>query len=180
MSEVKCRNFHGVVYPDSESYDCGAVLDLLSEVFTDYAYILHDKDVDDSGEVKKAHIHWVGKRKSPVTCKTIANALGLAEHDIERTKKWKSMVRYLIHADDEDKYQYEPELVVSSFDYGEYVTPLSDVDMAINIMDYILEHDNVRVTELARWAAANGLWSEFRRSFPIYAAIMNENKEIVS
>ena len=180
MSEpvVKCRNFHGVVYPDSESYDCNEVLEKLNDVFVEWAYILHDSDVDENGEVKKAHIHWLGKRKTPVTVKTIANALGLAEHDVERTKSWKKIVRYLIHADNEDKFQYQPEQVVTNFDYGAYVSPLSDVEMAMNIIDHILENGIVRTTELAHWCAVNGLWSEFRRSYPIYAAIMHENMEV--
>lgn len=176
MSDVKCRNFHGVIYPDSESYVCDDIVAALDDTFVKWAYILHDMDTDDNGELKKPHIHWMGSRKTPVTVKTIANSLGLAEHDVERTRQWKSMCRYLIHADNPEKYQYEPEKVTTNFDYGSYVTPLERFEMAMNIADYIAENPHVTPYELLKWTGVNGLYSEYLRAYPIFAAIINQFK----
>ena len=54
MASEKSRTFLGVLYPDSESYDCASVLDRLSDVFEEWAYITHDMDTEEDGEVKKA------------------------------------------------------------------------------------------------------------------------------
>ena len=77
MSDKQGRNFLGVLYPDSESYDCQKVLSRIEDTFVDFAYIVHDLDVNENGEVKKAHIHWCGKKSSPAPLSTISNALGV-------------------------------------------------------------------------------------------------------
>ena len=71
----KSRSFLGVLYPDSESYDCSAVLERLSCLFEEWAYILHDSDSDENGELKKAHIHWVGRLENATSLLAIADSL---------------------------------------------------------------------------------------------------------
>lgn len=115
MAEIKkYRNFSGVIYPDSTSYDCETVKNNIKSRFKQWAFCLHDSDVNDDGELKKAHIHWVGAgdARTLVSC---AKILGLAEHDIEICKNCKIMVRYLIHLDDSDKYQYLPSDIESNW-----------------------------------------------------------------
>lgn len=57
MSEKQSRTFLGVLYPDSEGYDCEKVLLRLQDTFEELSYITHDMDVDENGELKKPHIH---------------------------------------------------------------------------------------------------------------------------
>lgn len=104
----KIRNFSGVLYPDSESYNCNEVIDRIKSKFKQWAFCLHDMDVNDEGELKKAHIHWVGAGDAR-TLASCAKILGLKENEIEICKNCKLMVRYLLHLDDPDKYQYAAE-----------------------------------------------------------------------
>jgi hypothetical protein len=108
MADKKFRSFAGTLYPDSESYDCETLLSTIRSKFIDWAYILHDKDVDDKGELKKSHIHWVG-RATPRCLSVVSNFLGLPENDIEVVKNFDNMVMYLIHLNDIDKFQYSPD-----------------------------------------------------------------------
>lgn len=108
MADKKFRSFAGTLYPDSESYDCEQLLSVIRSKFIDWAYILHDKDTDDNGELKKPHIHWVG-RATPRTLSVVSNFLGLPENDIEVVKNFDNMVMYLIHLNDIDKFQYSPD-----------------------------------------------------------------------
>ena len=62
MSEKQSRSFLGVLYPDSTSYVFDDVLVRLKDTFPELAYITHDRDVDDNGELKKPHVHWCGKK----------------------------------------------------------------------------------------------------------------------
>lgn len=108
MAEKKFRSFAGTLYPDSESYDCETLLSTIRSKFIDWAYILHDKDVNENGELKKPHIHWVG-RATPRCLSVVSTFLGLPENDIEVVKNFDNMVMYLIHLNDIDKFQYSPD-----------------------------------------------------------------------
>lgn len=108
MADKKFRSFAGTLYPDSESYDCETLLSTIRSKFIDWAYILHDKDVNENGELKKPHIHWVG-RATPRCLSVVSNFLGLPENDIEVVKSFDNMVMYLIHLNDIDKFQYSPD-----------------------------------------------------------------------
>lgn len=108
MAEKKFRSFAGTLYPDSESYDCETLLSTIRSKFIDWAYILHDKDLNENGELKKSHIHWVG-RATPRCLSVVSNFLGLPENDIEVVKNFDNMVMYLIHLNDIDKFQYSPD-----------------------------------------------------------------------
>ncbi len=114
MADKKFRSFAGTLYPDSESYDCEQLLSVIRSKFIDWAYILHDKDTDENGVLKKPHIHWVG-RPTPRCLSVVANFLGLPEHNIEVVKNFDNTVCYLIHLNDIDKYQYSPDDVESNF-----------------------------------------------------------------
>lgn len=113
MADKKFRSFAGVLYPDSESYDCELLLSVIRSKFIDWAYILHDKDTDENGVLKKPHIHWVG-RATPRCLSVVSNFLALPENDIEVVKNFDNMVMYLIHLNDIDKYQYSPDDVESN------------------------------------------------------------------
>ena len=113
MADKKFRSFAGTLYPDSESYDCETLLSTIRSKFIDWAYILHDKDVNENGELKKPHIHWVG-RATPRCLSVVSNFLGLPDNDIEVVKNFDNMVMYLIHLNDIDKFQYSPDDVESN------------------------------------------------------------------
>ena len=180
MATVKSRTFLGVLYPDSESYDCAAVLGRLSEVFDEWAYVIHDMDTDENGVLKKAHIHWVGKLSSPALLSTVAGGhkLGIPENSVEYCKNWKYAVRYLVHKDSADKFQYSPDVVESNFD----IKPIldgkqSELVKVKMIRQYIRETHCTSAEQLLDWCIENDCWSEYRRSFAIWACVMREIKE---
>ena len=108
MPATTCRSFLGVLYPDANNYNCDEVLERLNAFFPQLAYIVHDMDVDDNGELKKPHIHWVGQR-SACTLDFVASNLEIPENSIEYCRKFKRSIRYLIHKDSPSKFQYERE-----------------------------------------------------------------------
>lgn len=181
MSEEKKdgreRKYGGTLYPDSESYDFETVLGQIQELCEKWAYIVHDSDVDEDGNPKKTHVHWYGYLENGKTVKAFAKKLGLAENELEIIRKEKSYIRYLIHADSPDKFQYEPEQVTSSdtLDFMSYVTKGESATAKL-IFNHIRASGCNRATDLAEWCFENGCWSEFRRSFAIWSVIMRENE----
>lgn len=172
--------FTGILYPDATNYDCQSVLLTLSVVFDSWSYILHDMDVDGNGELKKPHYHWVGHRRtaegkdSPCSVVTVANALGIPANDVEYCKSEKAAIRYLIHTDEPDKYQYDRALIQSNISLDKYFKDKLCDDNARIILNYIFDNRPSTISEVANWAIETGVWSEFRRGFAVWSQVIRE------
>lgn len=112
-----------------------SILDAHKEHILEYAYILHDRDIYTPEEESEnpAHVagttkykHWHiamrfnrGRRLSDV-----ASWFGLGENffSFSKTGHFDDMLLYITHANAKDKFQYEPEAVISNFDYSEWLT----------------------------------------------------------
>lgn len=85
-----------------------------------FAFIVHDKDIREDGELKSKHFHCVLTFKDTTTSSVIANALHIEEQFVNKIKTTtKSAELYLIHKNNPEKYQYNPNNVISNFDYVE-------------------------------------------------------------
>ena len=103
----RARVWADVIYLDSAP---GNWVDILSEMGLVFAYILHDKDVNPDGTPKKTHYHlllFFDGKKSFEQIKEITDVLNAPNP--QRVKNPKGMVRYLIHMDNPEKYQYKRE-----------------------------------------------------------------------
>lgn len=113
MGASKTRNWAFVVYPESAP---DGWKDILADTHIP-AFIspLHDRDVNENGEVKKAHYHIVIMTDGPITQKR-ANEL-IAPYNgtksAEYVKSLRGYVRYLAHLDDPDKAQYDPAEIIA-------------------------------------------------------------------
>ena len=87
-----------------------------------YAYILHDKDVLETGELKGPHIHVVlcaEKAKSSQSwIKHFSSLLDLEPEavSVEMQGSERKCIRYLLHLDDGAKHQYDRSEVVTNMD----------------------------------------------------------------
>ncbi len=85
-----------------------------------YFGINHDKDITENGEIRKSHFHIVLKLKTKRTKNGLLKRLAqLLEIDKTRisariTKSQDLMIRYLIHLDNKDKYQYSPSEILTN------------------------------------------------------------------
>lgn len=172
---IKDRKFQGVLYPDSESYRCDDVLNVLKSTFPEFAYILHDKDTDENGELKKTHIHWVGRLKAARYLAALADDLGIAENMIERCRSFDAFIRYLIHADDPDKFQYPLDAIVSTFPINKFFRDDEEIQ-AGRLADYIIDARCSSMSNAVRWALKNGCWGTLRRAGSIWSAVISENR----
>lgn len=80
-------------------------------------FILHDKDVFDNEEdemQKKPHIHVLLHFASQKRASAIAKYLMIEERFVQCVTNRDSFLRYMIHLDEPDKYQYKPEEVHSN------------------------------------------------------------------
>lgn len=93
-----------------------------------YAYIFHDSDLDDNGQLKSRHIHFVAQGRHSL--KKWSKLLGIPDFMIELPNNFRSCNRYLIHIDDPKKFQYDKSLVITNrpIRFECYLTDNSEVN----------------------------------------------------
>ena len=109
MENKKSNSFCMILYKDSTSYNYNDIINYIEKNYDRYAYIEHEAEEED----KKNHTHVV------MYFKNRRYATAIAKNDFNSNVidlKLKScnlipMLRYLIHYDDEDKKQYDIDLV---------------------------------------------------------------------
>lgn len=176
--EGQDRKFVFVLYPDAEDYNCEEVLRKV-EAVAEYAYILHDKDTDDEGEVKKPHYHVCIRYKNSRTIKTTANAMGISPNYIQRCKNWKASVKYLIHdtKDSRGKFQYDMKDIVTNNELlAEDIGEDGEAQIMLEIFEYI-ENGHLNPYQIAKhYAKIGNRYSVVRRNWSIINGYCNELK----
>lgn len=97
------RSFGMILYPDSTAYDCECIL---SDVTSNYefAWIKHDKDLDEDGVLKKEHIHVLVSFNSPRKLSWILSRF--KQTHIESISSNAAYLRYMTHSDLDDATKY--------------------------------------------------------------------------
>lgn len=140
---LKGREWTAIVYPDSAPANWRDILDE-----THYRWIespLHDKDVNPDGEVKKAHWHILLSADGPITEKTAKEVFKkLNTPEIRKVGSAKGLVRYMIHLDNPEKYQYDIQDIIghNGADIDSYfeLTPTSKLSVLKDMVIYIRDN----------------------------------------
>lgn len=179
---MKYRSFMLILYADDESHML--VLDYIQENIKEYAFILHDRDFNEVGEIKKEHYHVIIKFPSPRSISGLSKELNIKENYIEPTKKsYVYGLRYLIHADDEEKFQYEINDVVGPLKEQLKKSLDSDkteADYVLEIMSIIDNLDYIYITDFVKIIANSGLWSYYRRNAYTFNQVISEHNYSIS
>lgn len=102
---IKKRNWGAVIYPESAPNDWIEILKLKGITFA--VSPLHDKDLNPTGEVKKAHYHVVMCFAGPTTDTTVNQIMKeLNQPNAIALESVRGYYRYLTHKDNPEKYQY--------------------------------------------------------------------------
>lgn len=152
---ARYRNFATVVYPESAPEDWAVKL---SEAFVP-AFIspLHEKDVNPTGEPKKAHYHVIlmfDGKKSLAQAKSVFETIGGVGCEVVQSIR--GYARYLCHLDNPEKAQYNPDDVRSlcGADYNHIIGLVTDKYKCIReMMQYCQENDIVSYSRLLEYAS---------------------------
>lgn len=182
MKNDRYYSFMVELYPDDITHV--QALDFIITFYDKYAYILHDKDFNDKGEIKKPHYHVMLKFDNARTITSLSKELSIKSNYIEPTKKnYLSGLRYLIHADDKNKYQYgidevdgtlKPKLIES------LKGDLSEADYILQIMEIIEGLNYIYITDFVKLIASSGLWSYYRRNAYTINQVISEHNYFIS
>lgn len=146
---VKKRNWAFVLYPESAPADwlellrLGGLMGAVSP--------LHDKDKNDDGTPKKPHHHVIVIYDGPTT---YSNVKGLTDRlnqpHPQPLEQVRGYYRYLTHADNPEKAQYDPADIqlINGFDIRDFVE-LTKTEVAKIIRDVV---EFIRLNKIVEYA----------------------------
>lgn len=121
MKYIKKRAWAFVLYPESAPADW---LDFLQQKGVPFCVSpLHDKDLDPTGEPKKAHYHIILNYSGPTTFNSVNDLTNSLHQPIPiPLEQIKGYFRYLTHKDNPEKYQYNEQDIrcYNGFDYLDF------------------------------------------------------------
>lgn len=166
IEKFRAKSFNLVLYPEDESHV--KALERIKSTY-DYAYILHDMDTDDNGEIKKEHWHVVIRFTNARWNTALAKDLGITPNYIEESQSFKKSLLYLIHYYEPEKYQYSIDCVygplkkvLQSYIINEGKTEGEKVLEIFEEIDNI--DDCVDFRLFVKHVAKMGYWDTLRRS----------------
>lgn len=149
--DERIRNWTFVLYPESAPADWRDILD--AEFVPWVESPLHEMDTDPQGEIKKAHWHilllYDGK-KSYEQIKQLTDSLNAPAP--QKVSSAKGLVRYMLHLDNPEKFQYDRSLIVGhgGADVAEYLKPTSASRYILirEMVDYVRENNICEMKDL--------------------------------
>lgn len=180
MNNKRFYNFLLVIYEDDVNFK-----QQYSNLVVNYSsiYICHDKDVDEEGELKKKHYHFIVKLKNAKTISALSKETLVGENMIEPIKKsFDGSLRYLIHYGRDDKYQYSADDVKSMDDelYRRFLkavnNDMSEEEKVESIEEYIDKSGcYLTLKQLGSYVRKINKWDAFRRNMTYFRAILEEH-----
>lgn len=164
---IKSKYFCAVLYPDSSTYDTDNVIkSLAAEHLTFAVSPLHDRDLEDNGNLKKPHYHLLLSYSSATTLNNIRGwfkACGLGESDLHTVRVCASSVgyyRYLTHKDNPEKAQYNVNDIRVFNDFDELFKKFSEtagdkIDSLVRIFQIVDELGTVSFHALVQYLMLN-------------------------
>lgn len=154
----RARTWTFIVYPESAPENWR---DLLDEYHVPWVESpLHDKDINPDGTVKKAHWHVIllfDGKKSYEQVKELTDSINAPIP--QKTANTKGLVRYLIHMDNPEKYQYKRDDIVchSGADVDEYFSLSSSSRRVVlwDIVKFIRENKVESLSEFMGYIQSN-------------------------
>lgn len=153
------RTFTFELYPEWSFFN-----NIVSHIVKEkYAMILHDKDTNDDGTIKKPHVHVVvryGGKRLITSVKNEYAKYGMEKRFVDTCNE-RAMLRYLIHLDDPDKYQYsktEVDTNMKQICESAWNDEISSDEAFMLLNDYIEQsQEYIKQTDINKYAIKNGL-----------------------
>lgn len=184
--KLKKRNWTMLLYPEDPTH--AAAMETLAKGGYKYVAIKHDQDTwldgesetHEAGELKKEHWHVVLKFPQARYNTALAKELGIADNYLQPCANLDAACLYLVHANAEDKHQYDPTALFGTM-VSVVTKLLSDDDEGTRVLEIVktvqANPGRAKYTDLLIWACKNGYYGEFRRLGAGVGYLITEHNE---
>ena len=157
-TEKRFRHWSFLVYPDSAPPNWRDIID--DEHIAWVESPLHDKDVDDGGEIKKPHWHILVMFEGVKSFEQIREITDKVKAPIPiKTQSARGSVRYMVHLDNPDKFQYSRSDIIAhgGADIDDLLKPTSAhrYELIAEMQEYIVTNSITEFCDIAIYAALN-------------------------
>lgn len=184
VNNERSSNWNLVLYPQEDKTH-ELALKIIKKDY-DYACIVHDNDLDSKGEIKKSHTHVVLHFKNQRWRNSIALDLGITPNYLEKCRNLENSLKYLIHYNDFDKYQYdisdvEGTLKQKLLEILEY-SDMTESDKFLELVNFIHSYPvHLTLHDFLQYVCSTSLFSVYRRSAMTFNQLIKEhNIELIT
>lgn len=176
----RSRNWDLILYPQ-EDITHKKALEYIQDHYKLYAYINHDKDInEETGELKKQHTHIVLSFNNQKWRNSLALELGITPNYMQKCEKLDKSLMYLIHYNNEDKYQYDISEVLGTLKPKLERLILnkdkSEEEIILELMHIIKVYPtHLTITDFVEYVCSKGLYSHYRRSQSTFKLLIDEH-----
>lgn len=178
MNTFRSRRFCVLLYVDNEKHK--QVIENIMNMY-DYAIILHDKDYNENGEIKKPHYHAIIQTKNAVWNTALSLKIGIELNLIQNCRNLELALNYLIHFNDDSKYQYDINEVSGSLksklEKQIINDGVSEDDKVLMFIEYLNNTNDFSLKSMVKFACDNGYYDVFRRSGIIFIKLLEEYRQ---
>lgn len=161
MAKKRSKHFATVVYPESTLLS--SMFEFLGDLKISYLVSPpHDSDLDEQGNLKKAHFHVILVFDSLKSFEQIQSILSSSPSDVqfcglEIVNSFPCYARYLCHLDNPDKAQYDVNDVVAfGIDYFSIIVTKADKFISfVSLLDFIESNPDLSFADLCFYARHN-------------------------
>ena len=178
MEKFRSRRFCLLLYTSEDDTHIKA-LEYIKNNYESYAYIIHDKDLNNNGELKKAHTHIVLEFNNARWSSSLAEELGIAPNYLQNCKNFEKALDYLIHFNDDTKYQYDISEVKGNLK-KQLIKQMNSFNKDENeivkeIIEMINNSDLIDVSTFVKIMCDWGYYSYFRRSLGLFLRLIDNH-----
>lgn len=147
-----------ILYPESSPGDW---IDIINDMHLEFFVSpIHDKDTDPDGEIKKPHYHVMVNYQTLKSFDQVKELTDLLKQPIpQKVHNTRSLLRYFVHLDNPDKYQYNQSEIqcFGGADIGEALKPTytEKSSMMYDIIGFIQENGITELQEIVDYSRIN-------------------------
>lgn len=178
FDKIRSRMFCLLLYTQEDTTHKNA-LDYLIQNY-DIAYIEHNLDTNEHGEILKPHTHVVLRCQNAKWNTALSEELQIPVNYIQKCRSMEYALEYLIHYNDETKHQYDLDDVQGNLreklKRSIKNSNKDENEKTLELIAYIEEYKGyLSVSTFSKYCCELGMWDVFRRASSIYISIINEH-----
>ena len=183
MNNERSIHWALVLYPNEDPTHKSA-LDFIKENYSKYAFIKHDKDFLEDNSLKKEHYHIVISFSNYRWKSAISNELGITPNYIEKVRNIENALKYLIHYNNSNKYQYDINEVQGTLKskLESYINneDKNESEKVLELLEYIENSKSyIRIADFIKFVCSCNLYDIYRRSATTFMKLIEEHNYFI-